>query len=81
MFAAIKRFTMLHTHIAWDMDDGGESTQAEQDGPYGSDDWHCYSFNRHDAWTKMHDWGCFNWNWVSKMHRREDPKEKDKYFL
>jgi hypothetical protein len=40
-----------------------------------------YSFNRHDAWTHMHDWGCFNWNWVHKMHRRQDPEEKDKYFL
>ena len=25
------------------MDDGGYSTQAEQDGPYGSNDWHCAS--------------------------------------
>ena len=40
-----------------------------------------YSFNRHDAWTNMHDWGCFNWNLVHKMHRRQDPEEKDKYFL
>ena len=29
----------------------------------------------------MHDWGCFNWNWVGKMHRRQDPKEKDTHFL
>ena len=40
-----------------------------------------YSFNRHDAWTHMHDWGCFNWNWVHKMQRRQDPEEKDKYFM
>ncbi|MGB1607148.1 MAG: hypothetical protein ACPIOQ_81230 [Promethearchaeia archaeon] len=33
--------TALHTHIAWDMDDGGLSTQSEQDGPYGANDWHC----------------------------------------
>jgi hypothetical protein len=143
--AGVQRLTSLHTHIAWDMDDGGYTTQAEQDGPYGSNDWHCtlaqthisllstltfhtcsahqltltqpscsstlsprtktccslplirpyipglklltltgcagYAFNRHDAWTNMHDWGCFNWNWVHKMHRRQDPEEKDKYFL
>jgi hypothetical protein len=36
-----QRLTSLHTHIAWDMDDGGYTTQAEQDGPYGSNDWHC----------------------------------------
>jgi len=118
------------------MDDGGYTTRAEQNGPYGDSDWHCasappsrsphshthpavlppsvapgagsalylgcpskcvrgttlvlifpahpcagYAFNRHDAWTNMHDWGCFNWNWVRKMHRREDPNERDKYFL
>jgi hypothetical protein len=38
-----QRFTALHTHIAWDMDDGGYTTRAEQNGPYGDSDWHCKS--------------------------------------
>jgi hypothetical protein len=29
----------------------------------------------------MHDWGCFNWNMVSKIHRRQDVKEKDTRFF
>jgi hypothetical protein len=41
--ASAQRLTSLHTHIAWDMDDGGYTTQAEQDGPYGANDWHCES--------------------------------------
>lgn len=41
VFVDVQRLTSLHTHIAWDMDDGGYTTQAEQDGPYGSNDWHC----------------------------------------
>ena len=41
--AYAQRLTSLHTHIAWDMDDGGYTTQAEQDGPYGANDWHCES--------------------------------------
>jgi hypothetical protein len=40
-----------------------------------------YQFNRDDAWTKMHDWGCYNWNMVGKMHRRQDSKQKDTKFF
>ena len=44
-------------------------------------DWHCYSFNREDDWTNLHDWGCFNWNMVAHTRRRFDPKEKDQTFF
>eukprot|EP00960_Hanusia_phi_P059679 764256-Hanusia_phi.AAC.3 len=25
-----------------------------------------YSYNRNDSWTKVHDWGCYNWNMIAK---------------
>ncbi len=74
-----QNFTSL-AHIKWDMGDGQDGV-VDTHGIYGPLDWHCYSFNRHDSWTEMHDWGCYNWHMIRHVKMRDDPEAKDQKFF